>query len=225
VASSKGTLPDSPAILRSVAPLLPPSVSQIAPTPAASALLVFTLIAFFVSDFLAVWKASGNAQLTPSGGERDRGSYIAIQVTTLLGLFGAVVMPQVAPGLSIPGPVWIPVALGMAIAWFGICLRIWAILTLGRSFQRVVTVEADQEVITSGPYRYVRHPAYTGVLAAFAGMGFMLCNFGSVIVVAVVPLIGYVVRIVAEEKALREALGDAYSSYADSRARLVPGVW
>jgi protein-S-isoprenylcysteine O-methyltransferase Ste14 len=208
-----------------VATLLPSSVSQIAPTPVASALLVLTLVSFFLRDLFAVWKASGKVQLAPSAGDRDRGSYVAIQVTTLLGLFGAVVMPQVAPGLSIPGPVWVPVVLGLAIAWSGIYLRVWAILTLGRSFQRVVTVEAGQEVVTSGPYRYVRHPSYTGILAVFVGIGFMLCNFGSVIVLAVVPPIGYVMRIAAEDKALRETLGDAYSSYADSRARLIPGVW
>ena len=55
-------------------------------------------------------------------------------------------------------PTWVwPV--GIAIAWAGIALRLWAVSTLGSQFSRVVRVEAGGHVEQRGPYRYVRHPS------------------------------------------------------------------
>ena len=148
-----------------------------------------------------------------------------IQVTTLAGLLLALVCPQAVPGLHIPGPVVIPVALGVIAAWSGIALRTWATLTLGRSFRRTVTVTAGQAVVTTGPYRYLRHPSYSGILLAFAGLGAMFANWGSLVCLTVLPASGYIARIRVEEQELARSLGEAYADYARDRRRLIPGVW
>jgi len=205
--------------------VLPATWRQIGPTPASSVLIIATAVAIFLADYLAVWLASGQVQLIPDWSRSDRGTYILIQVTTLGGLLLALVFPHTAPGLHIPGPVVIPVALGAIAAWSGIALRSWATLTLGRSFRRTVTVTGSQAVVTTGPYRFVRHPSYSGILLAFTGLGAIFANWGSLACLAVIPAIGYIARIRVEEQALERSLGGAYTGYARDRRRLIPGVW
>jgi protein-S-isoprenylcysteine O-methyltransferase Ste14 len=84
---------------------------------------------------------------------------------------------------------------------------------------------ADQPVITVGPYRLLRHPSYTGLLLACAGVGLALANWVAVAAMVVLPLAAVLWRIHAEENALLATLGDRYRAYADHHKRLVPLVW
>ncbi|WP_238384870.1 methyltransferase family protein [Segeticoccus rhizosphaerae] len=63
------------------------------------------------------------------------------------------------------------------VGWLGLLLRWWSFATLGRYFTTVVKTSADQVVVSRGPYRALRHPSYTGLLAAFLGCGLMLGNW------------------------------------------------
>jgi len=64
-------------------------------------------------------------------------------------------------GLNVVGP---------ALMWAGLALRIWAIVVLGQSFRATVEVDPGQRVVDRGPYRWVRHPSYTGILLVMAGL-------------------------------------------------------
>lgn len=86
-------------------------------------------------------------------------------------------------------------------------------------------MSSDQQVVSSGPYRFVRHPSYTGVLAAYAGLGLALDNPLALAALVVLTTAGFVYRIFVEERALETTLGEAYGSYAKDRARLIPGIW
>ena len=88
-----------------------------------------------------------------------------------------------------------------------------------------VRVHANQTVVDRGPYRWVRHPAYSGLILFFVGVGLALSNWASLIVLAVVPLAGLLVRIHSEEHALPAGLGEGCRRYAASRRRLFPGLW
>ena len=55
--------------------------------------------------------------------------------------------------------------------WLGLALRVWAIATLGGAFRTTVEVEPGQTVVSSGPYVWVRHPSYAGLLLIVAGFG------------------------------------------------------
>ena len=120
-----------------------------------------------------------------------------------------------------------PVAMGAAIAllWAGIALRWWSFRTLGRYFTFQVMTSQDQPVITGGPYRFVRHPSYTGLLLILAGIGLSYGNWLSLAALTFVPLLGFINRIRVEEAALSSTLGDSYTSYARGRKRLVPFLW
>src|SRR5438477_504234 len=60
---------------------------------------------------------------------------------------------------------------GVVVMWLGIALRAWAIVALGAAFRTTVEVDPGQAVIARGPYRWIRHPSYTGLLVIVAGFG------------------------------------------------------
>lgn len=122
------------------------------------------------------------------------------------------------------GRVW-PVVAGLALVAAGLGLRAWSIATLGRFFQYRIQIQADHEVVTGGPYRYVRHPSYTGLALVVVGIALSSGDVLSPVVAFIVITFGLAVRIHAEEGQLTEALGPRYERYAANRKRLVPGVW
>ena len=126
---------------------------------------------------------------------------------------------------AILGGGWVSFLVGFTILVAGFLLRAWAILTLGRFFTPSVQIQSGQRVVESGPYRYVRHPSYTGMLVALIGLGIALDDWLSLLVLALLPLTGILVRIRYEELVLLEALGDDYRDYASRTSHLVPGLW
>jgi protein-S-isoprenylcysteine O-methyltransferase Ste14 len=107
----------------------------------------------------------------------------------------------------------------------GIAIRQWAVAVLGRFFTTDVRVRPGQTVVDRGPYRWARHPSYTGLIATLVGIGFALGNCAALAVLAVVPTVGIVIRIRTEERVLVEELGELYRRFAAGRARLFPGLW
>jgi protein-S-isoprenylcysteine O-methyltransferase Ste14 len=120
---------------------------------------------------------------------------------------------------------WAPVAAGLAVLAAGVALRTWAIVTLGHMFKLVVVIQDGHRVVTSGPYRLLRHPSYTGALVGFLGVGIALDSWLSVLALVLIPLLAILVRIRVEEAELARALGQEYRAYARRTHRLVPGLW
>jgi protein-S-isoprenylcysteine O-methyltransferase Ste14 len=185
-------------------------------------------IAFYaiLATFLLLEQRTRVLSWTRREGERrDRGSFVVVVASVAIGLAGAGVVAGDITSAELSGALWPLFAAGLALMLAGIVLRQWAIAMLGRSFTVVVRVREGQEVIDTGPYRWVRHPSYTGMLLTFAGYGLALGNWISILCAVLVPLIGIVVRIHFEEQALLEGLGEPYRRFAEGRKRLVPGVW
>jgi protein-S-isoprenylcysteine O-methyltransferase len=128
-------------------------------------------------------------------------------------------------GLPWPGGLAWPVVAGVALIAAGIGLRAWSIATLGRFFQFRITVQPGHRVVTGGPYRYVRHPSYSGIMLVLAGIALACDDVWSLLAVAVLGGAGLAVRIRAEERQLTQALGEEYERFAADRKRLVPWVW
>jgi protein-S-isoprenylcysteine O-methyltransferase Ste14 len=122
------------------------------------------------------------------------------------------------------GRVW-PVVVGLTLFAAGFGLRAWSIATLGRFFQYRIQVQSDHQVITTGPYRYVRHPSYSGLALILIGLALATGVVVSLVAVAVLGSAGLVVRIRAEERQLIQALGAPYERFAARRRRLVPRIW
>ncbi|KOU45152.1 methyltransferase family protein [Streptomyces sp. WM6378] len=113
----------------------------------------------------------------------------------------------------------------LIVAWAGIGLRLWAIVALGRFFRGTVHVQRDHQVVRSGPYRWVRHPAYSGIALAGLALGVTYDNAAALLVFVAGGALALGYRIRVEEKLLSEALGTAYTEYAATTPRLIPGVW
>jgi len=112
---------------------------------------------------------------------------------------------------------------GMALFMAGIVWRLYAIRTLGKFYSHRVRTVTQHRIINTGPYRYLRHPAYTGMLVSH--LGFVLFFFNPVAFVLYLCLFipSVVTRILVEEKTLFEI--DGYAEFSKSRARLLPLLW
>ncbi len=137
----------------------------------------------------------------------------------------AIAVALVVPWAGLPGEPWVARLLGSLVALSGVALREWAILTLGRLFTQSVMIREQHVVVATGPYRWLRHPSYTGTLLTLVGLMLTLDNWLSVIVVIVGFLVGHIPRIRLEERVLEENLGESYREFERGRKRLVPGVW
>ncbi|MFY9803531.1 MAG: isoprenylcysteine carboxylmethyltransferase family protein [Candidatus Acidiferrales bacterium] len=155
---------------------------------------------------------------------RDRGSFYfliaMIWIGTGLGFACAFGWPHAA----IP---WMRTPIffaGIALMWAGMAFRYYAMRVLGRYFTFQVDVHSGQTVIEAGPYRYIRHPSYTGALITVLGLGLVLGNWAAIFAILACVGIGYAYRIHVEEAALVEALGEPYRDYMRRTQRLIPFV-
>ena len=155
---------------------------------------------------------------------RDRGSLVVLWIVIAISVFLAVQMVWLVPAATVrsPGPFYV---FGFILFLFGLALRWFSIGYLGRYFTVNVAVNPEQTVVDSGPYRYVRHPSYTGALLAFIGFGCSLCNWLSILFLTLPIIAAFLWRIHIEEEALLEALGDNYVKYMRRTARLAPGLY
>ena len=107
----------------------------------------------------------------------------------------------------------------------GIILRIWAIVHLGKLFTVDVGIQQGHRVVQDGPYRFVRHPSYSGSMIALIGMACLTFNWLGFLGIIVSSLTAYSIRISAEEKMLLQNLGEDYRRYAARTKRLIPGIY
>ena len=104
----------------------------------------------------------------------------------------------------------------------GLVLRTWAVYTLGKYFTWHIEVQDDQPVIRSGPFRFIRHPSYTGALLTYcAAAVFLQAWYASIISLLVLP-IAFMRRIRYEEAHLKVRLGEAYKKYCHEVRGLIP---
>lgn len=189
--------------------------------------LLLGLIYFASEALLTITRRSR----TKTGEKKDRSTLGTIWVVIALSIAAGVFIARSRRlragwiGLfDFPEGDWI---LGLAVAFFaaGLALRWWAIVTLGRFFTVDVVVEKDHELVERGPFRWVRHPSYTGVLMTFLGWAMTLGNWVALAVVLVPIFSAFARRMNVEEEALGGALGERYAQYMRRTKRLVPGIY
>jgi protein-S-isoprenylcysteine O-methyltransferase Ste14 len=125
----------------------------------------------------------------------------------------------------LPGGPWWPVVVGLVLMWLGSLLRMWSMVTLGRFFQLTLSIQDDHRIVERGPYRWLRHPSYLGIIVSLAGIGFVEGNWVSLAAMSAGGVIAVLVRIPVEERLLLGELGERYASYAHRTARLLPGLY
>jgi protein-S-isoprenylcysteine O-methyltransferase Ste14 len=117
------------------------------------------------------------------------------------------------------------VYVGYGLVAVGLLIRWYAIYSLGRSFQVNVTIMKDQQLVTNGIYKLVRHPSYTGLLLYYFGLGLIMHNYICILILIIGPIYAVIARISKEEKFLEDHFGDDYTRYQSSSNRLIPFIY
>jgi protein-S-isoprenylcysteine O-methyltransferase Ste14 len=120
----------------------------------------------------------------------------------------------------IPAADWTHAVAAIVMA-AGLLFSVWARRHLGTNWSASVTIKQDHELVTSGPYRIVRHPIYTGLLIAFAGLAISIGEWRGVLALA---LAGYSFwrKLRLEERWMMERFGAAYQAYSHRTPALIP---
>jgi protein-S-isoprenylcysteine O-methyltransferase len=185
--------------------------------------------AIFAASFAAMWLHEGwvysRDRRKVQGEDSDRGSMWVIVLLQNLGFLSAFAIPWLTDRGAIPVRDDVVFFAGIGTFWFGLLFRLWSVLTLGRFFRTRVVVQDDHRLITSGPYRLLRNPSYTGGLLMLAGIGLAQGNALSVASIVGGGLFGYAWRIRAEELALRARFGAVFEDYARRTWAVIPLIW
>lgn len=112
---------------------------------------------------------------------------------------------------------------GAVVTAAGLLFTVWARRHLGRNWSGIVTVKQDHELILSGPYAWVRHPIYTGLLLAFTGSA-LACGEWRGVLAVVIVLLALWRKLRLEERWMQEQFGEQYRTYSRRVAVLIPFI-
>jgi protein-S-isoprenylcysteine O-methyltransferase Ste14 len=120
---------------------------------------------------------------------------------------------------------------GDPVRWLGVflyvaggALRIWPVFVLGRRFSGLVAIQPGHELVTDGPYRFIRHPSYLGMIILICGWA-LAFRSGPGLILAALVIAPLLARIRSEEALLRIQFGDQYDAYCRRTSRLIPGLY
>lgn len=119
---------------------------------------------------------------------------------------------------------WTSVGAGVCISVLGAALRLHSIRVLAEYFSYVVKVGAAHRLVTHGPYEYVRHPAYSGLILFFLGLPIVLCSLWLGFMIWGILIVIVTVRVLREERWLSERFGDEYAEWRARTKRFIPFV-
>jgi protein-S-isoprenylcysteine O-methyltransferase Ste14 len=155
----------------------------------------------------------------------DGASGFVLMISIFVGIFLGLQTAFSARQFAISGYRPLLFGAGVFLILTGVALRWYAIWVLGKYFTRVVSIQTGQTVVEKGPYRFIRHPSYSGAMLSFLGFGLALSNWLSLGLVVLGTAIGYSYRVQVEEQALINGLGQPYRDYMQHTKRFIPFVF
>ncbi len=180
------------------------------------------IIAFWIT-FLVVWLISAR-RVKAIAEKQSLLSALAHRILVGMGWW-MLAYPRLPPPMNLvllPQTHWTAV-MGVVICAYGLFLTIWARRTLAGNWSSDVTFKLGHELVKTGPYRFVRHPIYTGLLVMCLGtaieVGLLRC-FVAIVVVG----IGFWIKLAQEERLLLRHFPDEYPAYQKGVKALVPFV-
>lgn len=187
-------------------------------------LLVMICWFVFAGTFI-FWKKPPS----PPDQKRERGSWLGVALQGVsFGLVWGVHRSAFTP--IVEADSWQPVAFAAGV--FAVIVAagsVWlirkAINTLGKEWSLTARVVEGHQLATSGPYAFVRHPIYSGMLGMLVATGLAISRWPALLVALVIFFIGTAIRVHSEEKLLREAFGEQFENYAQRVSAIVPGLY
>ncbi len=181
-------------------------------------------ISFIIITIL--WWAEFRIFPSPSGEKRRKSkSFRFILAAILISILSSIILTLARVGT-------IPINLlegaktfGLIMYLSGIILRYWSSCLLGDYFTRAVEVEEDQELVSKGPYRFIRHPLYLGLLLLTTAIPIFLGNFIALIITLILMTWSIRHRIKEEEDKLLHILGDKYQDWKEDKYKMIPFIY
>ncbi|WP_280769490.1 methyltransferase family protein [Salipaludibacillus daqingensis] len=115
--------------------------------------------------------------------------------------------------------------IGVLFYSFGVFIRYWGMVKLGKQFTRNVNVATDDQIVGTGPFRFLRHPLYSGLLSTLIGISIYTGSIIGFLMIFIVFIPFLLKRIRLEEAMLTKAFGPDYKKWAKTRKRLVPFLY
>jgi protein-S-isoprenylcysteine O-methyltransferase Ste14 len=183
-----------------------------------SSVIIFLWLAFYIYWFASAIGVKKNARRNRAG--------LAIRFVVIAVLFvlfaGVPAVRRFAAGYIVSAnPVLI--ATGVILCVLGLALAVWARVYLGRNWGMPMSLKEGPELVTSGPYRFVRHPIYSGILLALAGSTLAAGSVWLILFVVFGAYFIYSARV--EEGLMMHEFPDAYAAYKKRTKVIVPFVW
>src|SRR5436305_846237 len=149
-----------------------------------------------------------------------RATYLLPKILTALLLFSrffqfGVLRQRFIP--HVPAGEWT----GVALTALGIAFTIWARVHIGRNWSARVVIKEQHELVRSGPYRFVRHPIYTGLLVAIGGTALVIGEWRAVLALAF-AIVGFTAKAKREEDIMTHEFGEEYVRYRQQTGMLFP---
>ena len=122
--------------------------------------------------------------------------------------------------LDLPAPLrWSGAGLGAV----SLALTLWIFRTIGKNITSTVETREEHELVTGGPYRWVRHPLYTVGTSFFVSLGIVAANWFMELA-SLSVLVMLLIRLPKEDEKLIERFGDEYRAYIERTGRLLPRI-
>ncbi|WP_215143523.1 methyltransferase family protein [Exiguobacterium qingdaonense] len=168
---------------------------------------------------IETWKFRNRKEVSDGTIERKSFYFVA---STMIGVF---ILSLASSVLIETKPPVIQRIIGLTFYIAGVSLRYWGIIHLRHQFTRHVVVRPEDELVSSGPYRYLRHPLYTGLLLITLGFSLYLLHWGVALFGSMLTSLALLYRIRIEEGMLIRHFGQSYRSWSKSRKRLFPFIY
>jgi len=182
----------------------------------------FGICRYLWMAFFVIWLLWGiNTKRTQTReGLRSRILYMIFTVAAFFIMFSREDAPGWMRVRILPRHLWIA-DLGIAVTAAGLLFAIWARAYLGRNWSGTITVKVGHQLIRSGPYRWVRHPIYSGMILAMLGTAI---NREQLRGFVAVPLlwIGFTIKSRIEERFMTATFGSQYDEYRRMTGGIVP---
>lgn len=191
------------------------------------ALLFRVAVGFVIATWIAARiyfqrKVGGGEKVSSLHSRREKGSYMLVSFSFLpiflyvfVGLFSFAHFPL---------PDWARL-IGVLVGCSGTALFAWTHLALGKNWSGVLEIAKGHELVTHGPYQFVRHPMYSAFFLMGAGVLLLSANWlvGGLNLVAVTYM--YLMRVGDEESMMIDQFGQSYQRYMSETGRLLPKLW
>jgi protein-S-isoprenylcysteine O-methyltransferase Ste14 len=182
-------------------------------------LIFWSACASWILPEVVAWKVRRSADTTKT---RDHGSLNLIVILWWIGIAMDSSLSLLLPQTAILWRRNLLFYIGIGLMLAGILLRWYSASVLGKYFTFDVAIQGEQCLVEGGPYRYLRHPSYSGALLTLLGFGFALGNWAGLAASLSCLGFAYAYRIPIEEAALTSALGETYVQYTKRTWMLVP---